>query len=488
MPLRALFPRPPLSGSKGGLLAQVMAVGLIGGCLIAEAAVLRVGIDDLDEGYFVQQAVRVLHGQIPYRDFQTFYTPGLVTLHALMFWALGGQYVLAPRALALLARAALAVTLYLLTRPLVHRPLWAAAPSVFLLIGLDDAPERWEPHPGWLSTLFAVLAAWCLGHRPTTRWLASAGLAAGLAYLFKQNTGVFSLAAILVWGAIGSHNERAKRVLVPLAAFGLTTLVWLVPLVVVLQGQVSLLVSFVGAVNQAGLASAPEPSIAIPLLCVVGGVWMCVSPRSDPRQRWYLLAGLALFCTQYPRMDTLHLAWSAPLLLVVGAVALDCLRPAVASFVIVLGAFVLTGSMLSSRVDLLRQPRAPMADMRFAADVDVPTATAGSLQGVVADIQRRTEPGEPIFVYPTSPLVYALADRPNPTQFDHLNPGAATPHQIEGVLADLQTPSVRLVVISDYWRDVWGPPGANLPLEAWLETHFVEVARYGSYRVLQPGL
>ena len=52
---------------------------------------LRVGIDDLDEGYFVQQGARVLHGQVPYRDFLSLYTPGLAYLHAALFWALGGR-------------------------------------------------------------------------------------------------------------------------------------------------------------------------------------------------------------------------------------------------------------------------------------------------------------------------------------------------------------------------------------------------------------
>ena len=120
--------------------------------------------------------------------------------------------------------------------------------------------------------------------------------------------------------------------------------------------------------------------------------------------------------------------------------------------------------------------------------MEVPARTAAELQGVVADIQRRTQPGEPIFVYPTSPLLYALAERPNPTQFDHLNPGAGTPRQIDGVLADLEAADVKLVVISDYWQTAWGPPGPNAPLEAWLDSRFAEVARYGAYRVLVPGL
>jgi hypothetical protein len=44
------------------------------------------------------------------------------------------------------------------------------------------------------------------------------------------------------------------------------------------------------------------------------------------------------------------------------------------------------------------------------------------------------------------------------------------------------------VVISDYWQAAWGPPGPNAPLLAWLDRRFAEVARYGAYRVLLPGL
>src|SRR6266568_5945072 len=122
-----------IPGSPRRRLPAVLALGLIGGCLIGEAAALRVGIDDLDEGYFVQQAVRVLHGQVPYQDFQSLYTPGLAYVHAALFGLVGGPFLLAPRVLALAARAALALLLYVVARPLVRRPFWAALPAVFML-------------------------------------------------------------------------------------------------------------------------------------------------------------------------------------------------------------------------------------------------------------------------------------------------------------------------------------------------------------------
>jgi hypothetical protein len=462
-----------------------LALGLIVACLVAEATVLRVGIDDLDEGYFVQQAVRVLHGQIPYRDFETLYAPGLAYAHAALFGLIGGPFVLAPRVLALAARAALALLLFGMARPLVRSPLWAALPGVFLLVGLDDAPVRWEPHPGWLSTLFAVLGAWCLSHRPSRRWLAAAGIASGIAYVFKQNSGAFMLAAIVVYARF-AYPSLLVRLCVPVASFAAVTVMWLVPLLVALRGDVTQLGVLVGAVNQAGLFAGPEWPVLVPIACLAGGVWLWRRDRGEVLC-WYLLAGSALFLTQYPRMDALHLVWSAPLLLLIGAVMLDRLRPVVAG-TIVLSAFALTAPTVTSRVLAVAQPGVPISAVRYAAGIQVPEPTRADLQAVVAEIQARTQPNEPIVVYPTSPLLYALAERPNPTRFDHLNPGAANAHQIDQVIGDLATAGVRLVVISDYWLAAWGDPGPNAVLEAWLASHFTEVARYGAYRVLTSGL
>jgi hypothetical protein len=452
----------------------VWPICLLLACLALEASVLRRGIDDLDEGYFVQQGARVLYGQVPYRDFLSLYTPGLAYLHAGLFAVTGGPSLVAPRALSLFARAALALLLFVLARPLVRNVWWAAVPGVLLLLALDDAPVRWEPHPGWLSTFFALVAVWCLTHRPSTRWLLAAGAAAGLAYAFKQNTGVFILAAILIW----CWYLCRRRAMIPAVAFVGVTLVWLVPLVISLNGDVSRLAVLVGAVNTSSLFAPPEPTILIPLAAILGGVWV-LRRDSHPLLRWYLLAGVALFATQFPRMDTLHLAWSTPLLLVLGAVALSRLVWPVALVGLTLS-LALLAPIWIGRLESLSEPLAPVAGVR------APLQTAADLHDLVADIQQRTAPSEPIFVYPTSPLVYVLADRPNPTRFDHLNPGAASPAQLQSLIADLQRSQTRLVVISDFWEAAWGPPGENAMLEDWLNTHYAEVAQHGAYRVLVP--
>jgi hypothetical protein len=453
------------ASARQSTLPTLAAVTAIVVCVIAEAAVLRVGIDDLDEGYFVQQAARVLHGQVPFRDFETLYSPGLTYAHAWLFSLLGGPSLLAARALALAARGALALLLYCLARPLVRHPLWAAAPAIFLLIGFDDAPTRWEPHPGWFSTLFAVLAAWCVAHGSSRRWMFASGLAAAAAFAFKQNTGALILLAVVA----------QSRSLLPLASFMPITGLWLVPLAIAV-GDFDKLGTLVGFFNTGSLFSPPEPAIAIPAACLIAGIWLAFSVP-DRRLTAYLLTGVALFATELPRMDTLHLVWSAPVLLVLGAAALDRARPLVV-LIVLSAAGVLVLPTLSSRVHTIALANSSVAGLR------VPDSTAAALNGVVEDIQARTGPAEPIFVYPSSPLLYVLGDRPNPTRFDHLNPGAASPEQIERLIADLSHSGVRLVVISDFWEVSWGPPGANAALEHWLDENFAEVARDGAYRVL----
>jgi hypothetical protein len=251
------------------------------------------------------------------------------------------------------------------------------------------------------------------------------------------------------------------------------TILWLGPLVVAIDGHVERLGAFVGAVSTAGLFAPPEPTLLIPLACLIGGF---VLVRREAG--WLLLAGACLLMTQVPRMDTLHLAWSAPLLLVVGAAAL-ARAPAQVVAASLASMALLAVPVLNSRASPLRTER-----VASVAGVEVPRATASDLQGALDQIAQRTAPGEPIFVYPTSPLLYALAGRPNPTRFDHLNPGAATPAQIQATIADLERSDVRLVVVSDFWRTAWGPPGPNAALEDWLEQHYTAVAGAGSYRVL----
>jgi len=476
--------------SRVGLL-EAAAFSALTICLALELSVLSFGLDDLDEGYFLEQASRVVAGQVPYRDFESLYTPGLTYVHAAVFAAAGEPAIILMRGVAWLGRAAEVALMYALARPLVS-PLWAALAPLFVLVGLDAAPDRWNTHPGWPSAAAGLLtmwtvAEWARAERPA-KWLVASGAAAGLTFLFKQNAGVFISAAVGLFVLLHARGQRLGSVLLLIGGFVAITVPWLVPLIWSLGGDVRALAHLVGAGDTAALFYPPDPLNLLAVGGLVCAVVLAVRERRAPhawRLRWYLIGGCALFLTQYPRMDTLHLAWSAPVLFVLGAVLLSRLLavPAALGVLVVAACAV---PMLQSRVQpFVGQTLVSVEGVPSAHGLRVPRETRAHLEGVTGEVRSRTAPGEPIFVYPTSPLLYVAAERPNPTRFAHLHPGAANRSQVELVLRQLDAHAVRTAVVDDFWTRSWGPAGDNQPIEDYLATHFRVVARFGAYQVLE---
>jgi hypothetical protein len=631
-------------GDALAILCLLLVLGI-------DLALIRVGLDVQDEGYFVEQASRVLHGDLPYRDFDSLYTPGLLYLHAALFSLLGEPHVLIVRATGLVARAVLAGGLYLVCRPLA-RPAIAILPGLYILVALDRLPLTWEPHPGWPSAALTVLSAWAFGRLPQLSgrrrmcWVVGIGACAALVFAFKQNAGVFlglALIAFAAWQGISAtrtavtpglrllqllllgavllaaawlirpHADAVTAVyfLVPLAAAGFAavhkvpvssagqgvlswlamllllglgfcaiTLPWLAVLIAALDGRVEPLRGFIGAVDQnlpwyllqgpdgggwvcllgftaallAGVCfrhnrlllgvavlalagfgvsgvlltappgesvwlasmllperAAAQLSTLLPVVCILAGAWQAMrSPpgRATWRLRWLTVAGALTFLTEYPRIDEVHLTWAACLPLATGAVVVGQLHSHLAkrwrtgrvgrtiigvALLAVPAATVLPGiaARADGALDLARNGqlaphRSTLWTTMHLPAVDgvlVADKQASSLQGVVEFVDSNTVPGEPIFVYPSAPLVYVMADRPNPTRFGHLYPSAASSDELERVITTLDQTPVRVLVVSYSALSFWGPPAQNEPLEAYLSDSYHEAARFREYRV-----
>ena len=258
--------------------------------------------------------------------------------------------------------------------------------------------------------------------------------------------------------------------------------------------------------------SAIGLAIMLPVVCILAGAWQslrCPPTFATWRLRWITLAGALTFLTQYPRIDDAHLAWSACLPLATGAVVLGQLHAQLSdrwslgrAARTVLGA-VLVSVPVASALPALADRSHDFVDVsdagRLAPRLEsttietslpeiegliVPSEQAATLLAAIRFVRANTAPDEPIFVYPSSPLVYVASDRPNPTRFTHLYPGAASAQELQGVIAALDQTPVRIVVVSGAELAFWGPPAGNQPLEAYLAGTYREVARFGSYRVL----
>ncbi len=136
----------------------------------------------------------------------------------------------------------------------------------------------------------------------------------------------------------------------------------------------------------------------------------------------------------------------------------------------------------------------------MADGVRVPAATARDYEAAVAAIQDRVPPGEPIYVVPRrsdlvtagNPLLYVLADRPNPTRYDIEAPGVVTSAKVQRELvADLERARPRVVV-----RDtspVTAAPEPNAAgrssgvtlLDDHLEQAYRETGRFGPLVLLE---
>jgi hypothetical protein len=626
-------------------LEERLAILALAAALGAELALIWVGLDAQDEGYFLEQASRVLGGAVPYRDFDTLYTPAILYLHAALLSLAGGPHVIPLRAVGLFARVLLSGGLYVLCRPLV-RPAFAVFPGLYVLIALDRVPLTWEPHPGWPSAAVTVLTVCAFARLPGMnarrrgRWLIACGAATALVFAFKQNAGAFLGLALMVFSAwqgvegvstkvtpqlraaqivllsalicavawlIQPHVSLAIAAyfLVPIVAVGVAalsrgavsstgrplrswfktlgflglgylvlTVPWIMVLISALEGRVELLKGFVGAVDQdilwyplqgptggawaslvggavalaaatrarhtralmlvAGglallfamcgvlltaqpgesawraVAEAPRRTalglpIVLPVVSIVAGAWWSIrSPptRATWRLRWMTVASALILLTEYPRLDEVHLAWSACLALATGAVVLGQAYAKLANRWTLHG--VNRGVLLAALVAVPAVTALPNLAWRAHGLIDAaqvtplavltsPPAVRGIIvadeqaSGVVATAQyvrTMTAPGEPIFVYPSSPLLYVMTERPNPTRFAHLYPGAASADGLNGIIGALGQLPVRVVIVSEAALSFWGPPGANKPLEDYLARSYAEVARFGDYHVL----
>jgi hypothetical protein len=621
------------------ILALIAVLGV-------ELALIRVGLDAQDEGYFLEQATRVLRGDIPYRDFDTLYTPGLLYLHAALLSLTGGPDVFPLRVVGLLARVFMSAGLYMLCRPLV-RPAFAVLPALYVLVRFDRVPLTWEPHPGWPSAALTVLAVYAFARLPTVHvrrrglWLIAIGAATGLVFALKQNVGVFlglALVAGTAWqggpgvsGAVTRHLRNAQLllflllvlatawliqphaslpvavyVLLPLLAAGVATLCgvsvsssgrplrslvqavsllglgfliitvpWLALLVAVLDGRIELLKGFIGAMNQdtlwyplkgppdaawasllggavavmaalrarhrrlllfvsAGLvvvfamcgvlltAERGEPgwfavamaphrgalglAMWLPVVSIVAGAWWSVRPSPTPaawRLRWMTLASAVMLLTEYPRMDEVHLAWSACLALATGAVVVGQAavqlanrwnlhglnRGVLAAALLAVPAATLFQSLpmrAEGLVDASRDTQLVVLSGRPAVEgIVVSGQQAAGLVAAADYVRATTAPGEPIFVFPSSPLLYVMTERANPTRYAHLYPGAASAAALDDIMTTLGQLPIRVVIVSATALSFWGPPAANQPLEDYLARSYTDVARFGDYRVLR---
>jgi hypothetical protein len=77
-------------------------------------------------------------------------------------------------------------------------------------------------------------------------------------------------------------------------------------------------------------------------------------------------------------------------------------------------------------------------------------ANAAHIQGIVAEIEKDTKPGDSIFVFPDGQAYYTVTGRLNPTKLDWYDTLATTPAMANEAVADLKRSPPTWILVQNY--------------------------------------
>lgn len=498
-------------GARTGRGVVLALLAMVPALAFAALSLRGVSLNLFEDGTTIAGGLRIFAGEAPYRDFFAFYGPLTYVLPAGVFRVTGSVTTAVVIYYAVIS-CATSLVAYLLARRISGRPVLALiVPAALVLLNATQTRS--------LPALAAVLALMAYERSLRRRWMVVAGAAISVALLWVQDSGAWLVVALLVAWAGSALMPEVRRVLtarsVGLAAAGalLAASPWLVfagvkgflgdwlywtyvfpnttythrdatgyliglvrswggegpltlgyhvlfylfPYIAVFsiavlnivvavtrlrkasRGQVNVPVgTFVLAVY--GLlqlrvlaASLDEPKLADSLtpavVCALGlalGALPLVHRPSALRPRWWVTSAA-----------TLCLAWFVLWPVQKAAHGLDVSGPAqTASATGSLGGIPLAGASPAASTP------AELTELRAVIDADV-------------------APGGRILVLPTSPMIYAIADRLDATPYDYLDPVYTTSAVDETIAASVRARLPELVVVGNNTFPT-GPSGSEI--------------------------
>jgi 4-amino-4-deoxy-L-arabinose transferase-like glycosyltransferase len=460
---------------------------------------------DPDEGILLQGGQRILNGELLYRDFFSFYTPGSYYLLALVFKLFGSSFLEARTVLVFFGAIYSAFT-YVIARRVCGRGSSVFAAAVVLATAL---PYRFLVLHNWDSTLWACFALYCALpsiEKQSWGWSFATGSFAALTFLFEQSKGA---GLILGLGA----GVLALRLLSPKTNFnlaaGLMGMVWPIALTFAYFGVHHSLREMIAdwawplahysAANKVpygyqGWSDATRHALfgsgawlarvfylltfsaslwipVLPLLALVFLVYWIVRSRREgvsSKSAYYIfvcatLCGL-LLSVVVVRADIIHFIYLQPLFILVLAWMVDGgdipgkyfanMRPGLVAFV------AISLTMFASPL-LMRA-----ASARFQIATRRGVVKSSGSDSVIGYVQARVPPGEIMFVYPYLPLYNYLPATRNPTRYEYFQPGMNTPEQAQEILSDLHSMQVAYVLFESSFSEKIPRSWPNTPMSA----------------------
>lgn len=483
-------------------------------------------------GTVMEGGRRIGGGQALYTDFFSFYGPlGYLLPYAALL--LSGSVVVAAGVLDLVVAVLSSWVTYRLAAALSGRPAVAlVAPLCLALVGGTTA-RTLAPLAGVLC-----LCAWETTQR--SRWLLGVGAFTSVGLLWIQDGGAWLTLAVLLVAAGGLRSERIRAVLGPRhlgrivvggTVAALPVLVWLTVTGALTAwfywcfvfpntaytdrdstGYITDLVASWQGLNPVVLAYKATfyllPYVVIgvaAVACTALALSRRVTSRTTAPVTFLVLSVYAVLQLRVlvASVDEAKLADScAPTVVAACALAAAYLgrpgrgpgrqmwAPALAALVLAwLVVWPLQHRLHAvAHTDTVATPAASPADGLPVGSIGPPETSAAELDELVREVRARTSPGDPILVLPTSPLVYVLTERSNPTEYDYLDPVYIDAEADRSIAASVEAREPALVVVGDNTfagTPTTGPDMAPQTYAA-IEAAYVEVAQVGHFTVLEP--
>ena len=189
---------------------RALLTALVGLAVIAQWLWMDASVGPYDEGLMLFGADRVLRGDVPYRDFWTLYGPAGFYIEAALF-RLFGETALVGRGLDTAIKAAIVGLTFLIVQRFGRRALGAAA--AVLVLGLLIYLRNYGVplFPAVCASLLAVHALHDVAENSSRRAALVAGIAVGVAILFRHDLGAYTLIGCLVFFARGGAAVPGDR-------------------------------------------------------------------------------------------------------------------------------------------------------------------------------------------------------------------------------------------------------------------------------------
>lgn len=464
----------PLSDLRPRAVLIATLLVLLGALAVAPYALqYHGGVND--EGILLTAAARMLQGQVPYRDFDMFYTPGSMAATA-AWMGVAGTSILSARLFMVLWAGLLTALIFLLSDELLPRRLALAPPTLFMLSGYSEWPVlsyHWAAIMGLVAALWAC-AVWSRTGRP--QWMWASGVFTGLAGACLQPEGFAAFCSVAIALALTRPFPGAAL----LRFLGGVAVVW-VPLLLLMvllgAGGAMLddvllratrgLYRFRSQPYDVGLLSAQWQGLAAQwpaswdasrlawavtsvsmalcwtvkygLLFPVLAAGVVLAWRRGGAWRGMAVAWVVWTWAKADRLDMLYAnyltpAWYVALVLVLDAVWRRWRAVGLALAGLVAAVFVVSWgtAMVGSRA--------------FAHPIDTPAGRlyasspeeAQLRQAVFSVASQVAPPGSPAFAWPYASGFYFLSQTRNPTRLDFVLPGQHSRAEVAALARSLQ--------------------------------------------------